>query len=210
MRVLGQCRRMRLDQAAQPAADFLARWRLAGAQDHGHRAAGRGVVNVDRQKAALVVMGVPFRQFLAAMHDIERIVDVQNHRGGRLRVASAPDIDQRIGEPDDLFQRRRVLPARDGGLRTQIGARIGKPPAGELEGWIGPQKVEIVAVGIAAGNRKHARSEHILDGVGDVRRVARIVDQSGKRSGDRPAALGKRKQASRRCQRKDGRHRTRL
>ena len=37
-------------------------------------------------------------------------------------------------------------------------------------------------------------SEHILDRVGDVRRVARIVDQSGKRSGHRPAALGKRKQ----------------
>src|SRR5512135_3430272 len=48
------------DEAAQPAADFLARWRFAGAQDHRHRAAGCGVVNMDRQKAALVVMGVPF------------------------------------------------------------------------------------------------------------------------------------------------------
>ena len=38
------------------------------------------------------------------------------------------------------------------------------------------------------------RRQHILNHVGDVRRVARIVDQSGKRSGYRPAALGKRKQ----------------
>ncbi len=60
------------DQATQPSADFLARWRLAGAQDHGHRAAGRGVIDVDRQKAALAVMGVPFRQFLAAVHNIKR------------------------------------------------------------------------------------------------------------------------------------------
>jgi hypothetical protein len=28
------------------------------------------------------------------------------------------DIDQRTGEPDDLFQRRRILPARNSGLRT--------------------------------------------------------------------------------------------
>ena len=59
---------------------------------------------------------------------------------------------------------------------------------------IGPQKVEIVAVWIAAGNRQHARSEHILDCVRDMRRVARIIDQGGKRSGYRPAALSKRKQ----------------
>jgi hypothetical protein len=37
-------------------------------------------------------------------------------------------------------------------------------------------------------------SQHILDRVGDARQVARIVDQSGKRSGHHPAALGKRKQ----------------
>ena len=59
---------------------------------------------------------------------------------------------------------------------------------------IGPEKVKVVAVWIAAGNRQHACSQHILHRVGDVRRVARIVDQSGKRFGYRPAALGKRKQ----------------
>ena len=70
----------------------------------------------------------------------------------------------------------------------------GSPSASQLEGWIGPEEMEIVAVRVAAGHRQHARSEHILDGVGDMRRVARIVNQSGKRSGYRPAALGKRKQ----------------
>ena len=71
-----------------------------------------------------------------------------------------------------------------------------------LETWRSPgwdhrskaRCLEIVAVWIAAGNRQHARSEHILDCVRDMRRVARIVDQSGKRSVYRPAALGKRKQ----------------
>ena len=88
-------------------------------------------------------------------------------------------------------QRRRSLPTRDSGLRTQIRTRFGQPPAGELESGIGPQPVEIVTVGIAAGNRQHACSEHILDCVGDMRRVARTVDQSGERS-----AIARRRSAS--------------
>ena len=47
--------------------------------------------------------------------------------------------------------------------------------------------MKVVAVRVAASNSKRARLEHILHRVGDVGRVARIVDQSGKRSGDRPA-----------------------
>ena len=68
-----------LDQAAQPSADFRARWRFARTQDHGDRASSRGVVTVDGQKAALIVMSIPFRHLLTAMRDVGRIVDVQNH-----------------------------------------------------------------------------------------------------------------------------------
>ena len=142
------------DEAAQPSADFLTRWRLAGAQDHGDRPASGGVVDMDRQEAALIVVSVPFGELLMAVHDIERIVDVQNHRGRRLLVAGAPDIDQRIGEPDDLFQRGRVLPARDRGLGTQIRAGIRKPSAGEFEGGVGPEKVDAVAGKEAIANMR--------------------------------------------------------
>src|SRR5262249_53482896 len=41
--------------------------RLAGAQDDGYRLAARRLVDVDRQKAAAVVVRVPQRQLLAAM-----------------------------------------------------------------------------------------------------------------------------------------------
>ena len=46
------------DQAAQVAADLLARGRLAGTQDDRDRAAGCGVVDVDRQETAFIVMRI--------------------------------------------------------------------------------------------------------------------------------------------------------
>ncbi len=45
-----------------------------------------------------------------------------------------------------------------------------------LEGRIGTQKVEIVAVRVAASDRQHAASQHIGNRVRDVRRVAWIGD----------------------------------
>lgn len=62
-------------EAAQIAADLLARRGLAEAQDHGDRATGRGVIYMDRQKATPVVVGVEERQLLMAVNDINRIVD---------------------------------------------------------------------------------------------------------------------------------------
>lgn len=85
-----------------------------------------------------------------AMRDVKCIVDVQDHRGGRFHITPAPDIGQRIGEADNLPQRGGVLPARNCGLRTQIAARIRQPSAGEFEGGIGAQPIEVIAVRITA------------------------------------------------------------
>ncbi len=57
------------------AAHLLARGRLAGAQDDRDRAGGRAVVDVDRQKAALIVMRIEERKLLVAVDDIHRVVD---------------------------------------------------------------------------------------------------------------------------------------
>ena len=51
--------------------------RLARAQDDRHRLAGRRLVDMDRQKAAAVVMRVEQRELLAAMHCVFGIVDVE-------------------------------------------------------------------------------------------------------------------------------------
>src|ERR1017187_7583012 len=83
--------------------------RLARSQDHGYRATGRRVVDVDRQKAALVIVGIEERQLLVAVNHVERIVDVENDRRGRLSVAGAVMVDHHPAEPDQVAQTRRVL-----------------------------------------------------------------------------------------------------
>jgi hypothetical protein len=53
------------------------RRRLAGAQDHHHRLAALGVIDVDGQEPALVVVGIPERALLAAVHAIKRVIVVR-------------------------------------------------------------------------------------------------------------------------------------
>ena len=142
------------DQAAEKLANLHTRRRLAGTQDHRNRSTRRRIVDMDRQEAALIIMGVPLRQLLVAVHNVDRVVDVQDHRPGRLRVAPAPDVDECVGEADDLAQRRRILPARDGRLRAEVTAGVGQPSARQLEGRIAAQPVEVVAIGIAAASTR--------------------------------------------------------
>ena len=88
------------------AADLLACRGLARAQDHGERVAGGGVIDMDGQEAALVVVGTEQRQLLMAVNDIERVVDVERHHRGRRGIARQPQIHQHIAEPDDGLEVR--------------------------------------------------------------------------------------------------------
>ena len=135
---------------------FAARGRFARAQDHRDRAAGGGVVDVDGQKAALIVVGVEQRQLLLAVHHVAGVVDVQGDRLGRRGVAGAVEVDQHPPEPDQIAQAGRVLQPRDGGLAHQVVPALGQAAAGELEGGVGAQVVEVVRILIATGNRQDA------------------------------------------------------
>ena len=139
-------------------------------------------------------MRIPLRQPLVAVHDVDRVVDVQHHRPRRLRVAPAPDVDERVGEADNLAQRRRILPARDGRLRAQVRPAVGQASARQLEGRVAAQPVEVVAIGIAATDRQHAGAQHIGDRMCDVRGIAPVGNVRRKRVRDFAAAFGQRKQ----------------
>jgi hypothetical protein len=84
----------------EEGADFGARRRLARAQENRHRLAAVYVIDVDRQEAAGVVVGVEQRQLLVAVHWVAGIVDV----------------DQRRRHPRRLKPRRCVLQPAHGGL----------------------------------------------------------------------------------------------
>jgi len=105
---------VRLDAPVQPAdmaGDLGTRRRLAGAQQHRHRPTGRGVVDVDRQEAAFPIMAIPERELLAAVDDIDRLVDVERHRHRRGGIAGAVEIDHDVHHPHQFAGRRRILPA---------------------------------------------------------------------------------------------------
>ena len=93
-------------------ANLDARWRLAGPQDDRDGPALLGVVDVDRQEAAFVVMGVEQRELLMAVDDVAGVVDVERDRGRRIRVARHPLVDQRVGQADHVAQARRILQPR--------------------------------------------------------------------------------------------------
>jgi hypothetical protein len=63
-------------------------------------------------------------------------------------------IDHHPHQANKVAQGWRVLPARDGGLRAQIDAGVGQPAAGELEGRIQAQPVEVVGILVAAAIAK--------------------------------------------------------
>src|SRR3954454_14603810 len=102
MRVVDQLAADCPDETADMATDLDAGGSLAGPQDHGHRTTAGGVVDVDRQKAALVEVGVEERQLLMAMHDVDCVVDVEHDRLGGCGVARAVEVDNHPAEPDEV------------------------------------------------------------------------------------------------------------
>ena len=176
------------------AADLLAGRRLAGAEDHRHRAARGGIVDVDRQEAARVVMRVEQRELLVAVDDVAGVVDVERHLGGRHRVAGEPQIEHHPAEPDHAAQIGRVLPAGHRRLRAQVPAAVRQPAAGELERRIETQAVEIVGVLPAAGDGEDARPQNVGQRVRDPARVAPVGDRGGELDGDAEPPLGFRQQ----------------
>jgi hypothetical protein len=132
---------------------------------------------MDRQKAALTVVAVEQGKLLMPVHDIGRVVAIESNSGGRPGIAGAIEIDHDIGHAHHLAPGRRVLPARHRRLRAQIVAAVGQAVAGQLEGRVSAQMVEVVGIFVAAGDGEDAGAQDVIDAVGDKGRVARVRDQ---------------------------------
>ena len=97
------------DQSAEMASDLNPARRLAWTQDHGDRAGAFGVIDVDRQETPFIVIGVEQRQLLAAMNDVNAVVDVEGDSLGFLSIACHPLVDQRIDQANDFAEVKRIL-----------------------------------------------------------------------------------------------------
>lgn len=86
-------------QPAQMVAHLHAAWRLARPQDHAEALPARSIIDVDRQEAARIVVGVEQRELLLPMHPIEGVVDLQRDRLGRTMMATAEQVDHSAAEP---------------------------------------------------------------------------------------------------------------
>ena len=73
------------DQAAERLEHLRTQRGITGSQDHYNRPASVRIVDMDRQKAALIIVGVPSRQWLVTAHGIDRIIDVKTTNSGGLR-----------------------------------------------------------------------------------------------------------------------------
>src|SRR5215204_2639046 len=119
-----------------------------------------------------------------AMHDVDRVVDVEHDRLGGRGVTHAIEVDNHPAEPDEVASPRRVLAARHGRLAHQVRTALRQPPAGELEGGVGAQAVEIVGVFVAAGDGEDAREQNLGQRVNHPRRITRIGNHGRELLGD--------------------------
>jgi len=91
---------------------------LAGTQDHRHRLATSGLVDVDRQKAALVVVGMEEGQLLATVNGIAGVVDVQHDPSRHLLEAVAEQLDHGGHHALERGRAGQVLQPAHGRLRA--------------------------------------------------------------------------------------------
>ena len=125
-------------------------------------------------------MAVPEGELLAAVDDIDRLVDVERHRDRRGGIARTVEIDERPGQPHQFTRRRRILPAAHGRLARQTMDAAGQLTERQLEPRIMAQRIEIVGILIAAGDRQHASAQDVAEVVDDAALVARVGNAGGK------------------------------
>ena len=144
---------------------------------------------MDRLEAIVVIVGVEEGQLLLAVGGIGGLVDVQRDGLGHAWERAAEEIDHRKPHARQIAPGGCVLQARQAGLAHQVIAALGQPPAGQLEGRIEAQEIQVVAVLVAAGNGEEPRADHLVIAVTHPRRVAPIGQARGQGSGDRQALL---------------------
>ena len=130
-------------------------------------------------EAVFVVVRVEQPELLAAMHGIERIVDVEHDAPGHLPERGAVQIHHGPSHAQQGAHVGHVLQPRDRRLRGERTAG-GRDPLRHLEHWVLTQARGVVAVLVAGRDHQHAEADHVGQRMGDQRRLARIVQAPSK------------------------------
>ena len=151
----------RLDQVPQHAGDFCTIGRLARPEDHRDRLADHRLADMDRQEAVTVVVGMEQGRLLAAVHPVDRIVDIEQTALRHLGEAAAEKLDHRRHHADERDLRRQVLQPRHRRLRAGFWPRLGQPPHRHLGGGIVPQGFVVAGVFIAGVDQQRPETDHL-------------------------------------------------
>ena len=172
----------RAQQAAQEGLDLLAAGPFGGTK-HGGDEAAVAVEHDDRLKAVFVVMRIEQPQLLAAMHRVERVVDVEHDPFGNLREGLAIKIDHGAAHAQQGASIGQVLQPRDRRLRTQLAIRW-RQIERHLEHRIAAKAVGVVAVLIARRDHQQSKANDVGEAVRDLIGRARVLDAGGHAIGD--------------------------
>ncbi len=142
-------------------------------------------------------MGVEQPQLLAAMHGVERVVDVEHDAAWHLAEALAVVLDHRTPHPQQGAGVRQVLQARDGRLRAQVGI-IRQAPHRQLEHRVTAQGIGVVAVLVARRDHQHARADDLVQAMDHPARITRVTDaaRQARRDGKPLLDLSQRQQTT--------------
>jgi hypothetical protein len=131
-------------------------------------------------------MSVEQPQLLAAMHGIERVVEVKDDPLGNAGVGPAIKIDHGFCHAQKRAQIGPVLKARQGWLRSQVRPG-GQNVLRQLECRIGPHSRGVVAVLVTGSDHEHPEPDHLGKAVDHLGLRARILDAARQLFGDAKA-----------------------
>jgi hypothetical protein len=175
------------DEAADKAANLHPAGALAGPQQ-GSDETSLAVEDDNWLEAVIVIEGVEQAQLLAAVHSVERVVDVEHDalRHGAERAAIL--LDERPPEAQQRPHVGQVFQPRDGRLRAQLGARR-QAVEGQLEHRVAAQPAGVVAVLVAGSDHQHAEPDDLGQAMHDLLRHPRVLQAAGQTVGQSQPAL---------------------
>ncbi len=131
-------------------------------------------------------MRVEQPQLLAAMHRIERVVDVERDSSGNFLEGLAIKIDHRPAHAQQGANVRQILEPRDRRLRAQF--PIGRRQIERhLEHRIASQTIGVVAVLVAGADHQEPKTNDIGQAVRDLIGIAGVHDTRGEPVGEAKA-----------------------
>ena len=128
-------------------------------------------------------MGVEQPQLLAAVHRVERVVDIERDPFGNLGERLAIEIDHRMAHSQQRANIRQVLQSRDRRLRAQLPIRW-RQVERHLEHRIDAQGIGVDPVLVAGADHQQPKPDDIRQAVGDLIGRPRINQARGQPIGD--------------------------